>query len=266
MFRSLRRLYDWVLSWAETPYGALALAVLAFAEASFFPIPPDVLLIALCIGQRSRAMWFAGVCAFASLFGGAAGYLIGWGFWEATQHIFYAYIPGFTEDQFLYVRDLYERHDFWIVFMAAFTPIPYKVITITAGVCSINFPMFMLASVVGRSARFFLVATLIYFFGKPIRGFIEKRFNTLTVVFVILLIGGFFALKQFGHDDPPVPVSGEAPISVTAPEEAPVPDEHGESVDAPPGPLSSQDVGETSAMPASAGLGEPEERPLSTVP
>lgn len=252
MFRSLRRLYDWVLSWAETPYGTVALALLAFSEASFFPIPPDVLLIALCIGQRTRAMWFAGVCALASLFGGAAGYLIGWAFWETTQGFFYAFVPGFTEAQFLYVQERYAQYDVLIVFMAAFTPIPYKVITITAGVCSINFPMFMIASVVGRSARFFLVATLIYFFGKPIRGFIEKQFNALTVVFVILLVGGFIALKQFGHDDPPPPVPGEPGVSIEIPEDLPSGDAGALFVDTPPAAEAPADAVEQEDSPAPA--------------
>ncbi|MFP4499360.1 MAG: VTT domain-containing protein [Candidatus Hydrogenedentota bacterium] len=218
MFRWIRKLYDWVLSWANTPYGAVALAILAFSEASFFPIPPDVLLIALCVGQRQKALWFAGVCAIASLFGGAMGYLIGWGFWEATHQFFFTNVPGFTEGQFARAQALYTEYDFWIVFVAAFTPIPYKIITITAGVCVINFPMFMIASVVGRSARFFLVATLIYFFGAPIRNFIEARFNTLTVLFVILLVGGFIAIERFGHEKAyEAPIEEPGTPAVTAP-------------------------------------------------
>ncbi len=195
----IRTIYDWVLGWADSKYGVVALAVLSFAEASFFPIPPDVLLIALCIGMRKRAWWFASVCAVASLFGGALGYLIGWGFWEATDTLFYTYIPGFSEEKFNMVGELYDAYDFWVVFVAAFTPIPYKVITIAAGVFQINFPMFMVASLVGRSARFFLVAGLIYKFGEPIRNFIDKWFNILVVVFTVLLIGGFILLKQVGH-------------------------------------------------------------------
>ncbi len=195
----LRWLYDWVLSWAETPYGALALFVLAFAESSFFPIPPDVLLIALCVGQRKKALWFAGVCAVGSLFGGMAGYLIGWGMWGAVDQYFFAYVPGFTEEVFNAVSARYEEYGFAIVFTAAFTPIPYKVITIAAGVCTINFPLFMFASVVGRSARFFLVAGLMFFFGEKIKGFIDRWFNYLTILFAILLVGGFAALKLMGH-------------------------------------------------------------------
>ncbi len=191
----IRGLYDWVLHWAETPYGTAALAVLAFAEASFFPIPPDVLLIALCVGQRRKALWFALVCSAASLFGGIAGYGIGWGAWEIAGPFFFKYVPGFTHEIFDRIQDLYSRYDFWVVFTAAFTPIPYKVITIAAGVFRINFVMFLIASIVGRSARFFLVAGLLYYFGEPIRAFIDRWFNLLVVVFTVLLIGGFLAFK-----------------------------------------------------------------------
>lgn len=195
----LRRLYDWVLHWADTPYGGMALFLLAFAESSVFPIPPDVLLVALCVGERLKSFRFALICAAGSLLGGAAGYAIGWGAWSAVGPYFFAYVPGFSEDKFELVRGLYEQYDFWVVFVAAFTPIPYKVITIAAGVFSINFPMFMLASLIGRSARFFLVAGLLYVFGEPVRDFIDKRFDFLAIAFVILLIGGFVVLKLVAH-------------------------------------------------------------------
>lgn len=195
----IKRLYDWVLSWAETPYGAVALAVLAFAESSFFPIPPDVLLIALCLGVREKSYCFALICSVASVLGGIAGYMIGWGMWAAVDQWFFSYVPGFSEDKFEYVQGLYQDWDVWIVFIAAFTPIPYKVITITAGVFALNLPMFIFATIVGRSARFFLVAVLIRRYGEPIRDFIDKRFNLLTIVFVILLVGGFYVLKLLGH-------------------------------------------------------------------
>jgi membrane protein YqaA with SNARE-associated domain len=194
----VRSLYDWVLSWAETPYGSVALFLLAFAEASFFPIPPDVLLIALCVGKRSQALRFAAICTAGSVIGGALGYGLGWGAWGALDQYFYSYVPGFSEDKFNMVGGLYDTYNFWIVFVAAFTPIPYKVITIAAGVFQISFPMFMIASLVGRSARFFLVSGLLYYFGEPIKEFIDKWFNILVVLFTILLIGGF-ALLKFLH-------------------------------------------------------------------
>jgi membrane protein YqaA with SNARE-associated domain len=197
--RWLRRLYDWVLSWADTPYGMAALALLAFAESSFFPIPPDVLLIALVMGDRTKAFKFAAVCSVASLLGGIAGYAIGWGIWQSVDQYFFSYVPGFSEEKFLNVQQIYERWDFWVIFIAAFTPIPYKVITVTAGVFGINFFMFMLASAIGRSARFFLVSGLLYLYGEPIKEFIDRRFNVLTIIFAILLVGGFYLIEFVLH-------------------------------------------------------------------
>ena len=195
----VRRLYDWVLHWADTPYGIPALAALSFAESSFFPIPPDVLLIALVLGAPSRWFRIAAVCSVASVVGGICGYGIGIGLWHVVQGFFFDHIPGFTPDVFAHVRDLYEQWNFKLVFVAGFTPLPYKVITITAGVAEINFPIFVLASALSRSARFFLVAALLRRFGEPIRSFIDRYFNILSIVFVVLLLGGFVLLKQIAH-------------------------------------------------------------------
>lgn len=190
----VRRLYDWVLHWAETPYALPALFVLSFAESSFFPIPPDVLLIALCIGNVQKGYRFAAWCSIASVLGGMAGYGIGALLWtDGVRDFFTTYI--FSQEKFDYVGGLYEHWNFWIVFVAAFTPIPYKVITITAGVFGVNFPLFVLASAIGRSARFFLVAWLFRRFGPPIKDFIERRFGLVTVLGTALLIGGFLAFK-----------------------------------------------------------------------
>ena len=190
-----RHMYDWVLSFAHKKHSSTALAALSFAESSFFPIPPDVLLMPLCLSNRKRALWFATVCTLASVVGGVAGYGIGWGLWHLLQDFFFHYIPGFTEKNFNKVGALYEQYDFWIVFIAAFTPIPYKVITIAAGVFHINMPMFLIASAIGRGMRFYLIAILMWKFGAPIVKFIDKYFNLLCVVFTVLLIGGFAILK-----------------------------------------------------------------------
>jgi len=198
----LRRLYDWILHWAETKYGVPALFLLAMAESSFFPIPPDVLLIPLALGARSKAIRFALVCSVASIVGGIAGYGIGYFSWwsgaeaySAVALFFFNHIPGFSEQVFLNIQEKYEIYNFLIVFTAGFTPIPFKIITISAGAFSVNFPMFLLASTVSRSARFFLVALLIRKFGEPITAFIDKYFNILSLIFTILLIGGFLVLK-----------------------------------------------------------------------
>ena len=198
----LRRLYDWILHWAETKYGVPALFLLALAESSFFPIPPDVLLIPLALGARSKAIRFALVCSVASIVGGIAGYGIGYFTWwngaeaySAVALFFFNHIPGFTEQVFLNIQEKYEIYNFLIVFTAGFTPIPFKIITISSGAFSVNFPMFLLASTVSRSARFFMVALLIRQFGEPITAFIDKYFNLLSIIFTILLIGGFLVLK-----------------------------------------------------------------------
>jgi len=193
--RIFRRLYDWVLHWAETPYGALALFLLAVAESSVFPVPPDVLLIALSISLPHRAWYYATICSIGSVVGGVVGYLLGWGFWSLLADFFFTYVPGFTPQLFARVQALYAEHDFWVVFAAGFTPIPYKVITVAAGVFLINFPVFVLASMIGRSARFFLVAGLIRRYGPGIRSFVDRYFNLLSMIFLLLLIGGFLALK-----------------------------------------------------------------------
>lgn len=185
----IRRSYDWVLHWADTPYGVWALFLLAVAESSFFPVPPDVLLIALTLSRPKRWFRYALICSVGSVLGGVIGYVIGLGLWEAARPLFIPY--AFSQATFDRVVALYDKHDFWIVFIAAFTPIPYKAITITAGVCQISFVMFLVASVIGRSARFFLVAGLIRVFGEKMKTFIEKYFDLLTIAFTILLIGGF---------------------------------------------------------------------------
>jgi membrane protein YqaA with SNARE-associated domain len=189
----LRKLYDWVLHWAETPYGSWALFILAFAESSFFPVPPDVLLIALAISIPARAFRYALICSAGSVLGGAAGYIIGFEFMDLLGFRilnFYGLM-----DKYETISHLYERYNAWAVGIAGFTPIPYKVFTISAGAFKINFPIFLAASIVSRFARFFLVGWLIYKFGAEIRSFIDRYFNILCVVFMILLIGGFIIIK-----------------------------------------------------------------------
>jgi membrane protein YqaA with SNARE-associated domain len=190
-----RRLYDWVLHWADTPFGPPALGILCFAEASFFPIPPDPLLMALCLGAIKRSLRFAAIATAASALGGIAGYLIGAGAWQALGDFFFAYVPGVTPEAFEGIQELYARYDFWAVFMAGLTPIPYKVFTLSAGVFSINFPVFLMASVLSRGLRFFVVAGLLYRFGTPISRFIDRYFDLLSLVFGALIILGFLAIK-----------------------------------------------------------------------
>lgn len=191
----VRRLYDWVLHWADTPYGMTALFVLALAESSFFPIPPDPLLVALCLGAPKRSLRFAAVATVASVVGGVIGYGIGAGAWQVVEGWFYAYVPGVSPEAFAQVQGFYDRYDFWAIFLAGLTPIPYKVFTLSAGVFDINFGVFVVASVLSRGLRFFAVAGLIYRFGPPIARFIDRYFDLLAWAFAILLVGGFIVIK-----------------------------------------------------------------------
>lgn len=192
----VRRLYDWVLHWAETPYGGVALFALALAESSFFPIPPDPLLMALCLGAVKRSFRFAAIATAASVLGGVIGYAIGVGAWHLVEGWFYAFVPGVSPESFARVQGFYERWDFWAVFLAGLTPIPYKVFTLSAGVFKINFAVFVVASALSRGLRFFAVAALIHHYGSPIARFIDRYFNMLAWVFAILLVAGFALIKM----------------------------------------------------------------------
>lgn len=189
----MRRLYDWTVSWADKPQGTQALALLSFVESSFFPIPPDVLLIPLVFGAPKRWWKIALVCTIASVFGGIFGWYIGKFFWQSTQDFFFTYI--FSKEAFEAVENLYGEYAFLAILGAAFTPIPYKVFTIAAGVCNISLPVLIAASIVGRGGRFFLVAIIIYFVGPKAKPWIEKYFNTLATAFFILLVLGFVIIK-----------------------------------------------------------------------
>lgn len=189
----IRRLYHWVISLAAHPKAEFALFGVAFVESSFFPIPPDVLQIAMTLAERAKAFRHAFISAVGSVLGGIAGYGIGWGLWLAVKGFFIPYV--FSQDTFDNVQNLYQKYDFWCVFIAAFTPIPYKVFTIAAGVCQIAFLPFVVASAIGRAGRFFLVATLLYFFGERVKVLIEKYFEWITLLLAAGIIGGFMAVK-----------------------------------------------------------------------
>ncbi len=192
----VRKTYDWVIHWADTKYAIWALFFLAFAEASFFPIPPDVLLIAMGVAAPKRAVKFAAICLLGSVLGGMAGYSIGWGLWGMVDDFFFRVIPGFTPERFMHVASLYQDNAFLAVFTAGFTPIPYKIFTISAGVAEINFALFVLASICSRGLRFFLVSSALYVWGAKVKEIIEKYFNLVTIIFTVLLIGGFIVVKK----------------------------------------------------------------------
>lgn len=191
--RGLRRLYDWTLHWADTPYGSPALAILAFVESSFFPVPPDLLLIALSTGRPKRAFFYAGLATVFSVLGGLLGYYLGAALMttvgERIVHFYH------LDTQFQWVVERYQQAAFVSIFTAGLTPIPYKVFTLAAGAAKISIPVFVFASVLGRGLRFFGVATLLFFFGASVRQFIDRHFNHLAIAFTLLLVGGFFAVR-----------------------------------------------------------------------
>jgi membrane protein YqaA with SNARE-associated domain len=189
----LRKIYDWVLHWAGTPYAVPALFVLSFTESSFFPIPPDVLLIAMAIALPTRAFYFAAVCSVASVLGGMFGYYLGFEFMDIVGNKIVE-LYG-LEHKFEKIAGLYNENGGWAVAAAGFTPLPYKVFTLAAGAFKIDFGTFVVASLISRSARFFLLAGLIWKFGAPIKAYIEKYFNVLSLAFFALLFLGFLLIK-----------------------------------------------------------------------
>ena len=185
----ISELGHWVLAWGDSPWGALALFVLAFWESSFFPIPPDGLLIALAAGNLPFALGFSAISTLGSIFGAMLGYWIGMRGGRPLLNRLFA------EERILYVERQYQRRDVWAVTIAAFTPIPYKVFAIGAGAFRLNFRRFMLASLMGRGGRFFLVGLLITIFGTQVEAVVDEYFDVLAIAFVVLLILGFIVIR-----------------------------------------------------------------------
>ena len=188
----IRKLYDWTLSLAQSPHALWALAIVAFVESSFFPIPPDVLMIPMILAAPRRAFLIAGIATLSSVAGGLFGYLIGWGFFEMIgQPIFDFYGKADAVEEF---RASFNAYGAWAVLIAGVTPFPFKVITIMSGVTGLSLPVFIVASLIARALRFFLVAGLLWQFGTPIRAFIERRLGLVFTTFCVLLVGGFLLL------------------------------------------------------------------------
>ncbi|MEO9823108.1 MAG: YqaA family protein [Yoonia sp.] len=185
----LQRLYAWTLSLAQSPYALWALAVVAFVESSFFPIPPDVIMIPMIIAAPRRAFLIAGVATVASVLGGLFGYFIGYALFETIgQPIFDFYGKADAVAEF---SEKFNAYGAWAVLIAGVTPFPFKVITIMSGVTALSLPVFIISAIVARALRFFIVAALLWKFGEPIRDFIEKRLGLMFIIFCVLLLGGF---------------------------------------------------------------------------
>ncbi len=189
----MKRIYDWMMSKAGGKNAPAALGVVSFIESSFFPIPPDVMLIPMILANRQKAWWYATIATVTSVLGGILGYAIGYYLYDAVGlPILKFYGKEGALDGFIaFVQD----YGVPAIIVKGMTPIPYKVVTIAAGVAKMSFVPFMLASIVARAMRFYLVAGLLYYFGDPIREFIEKRLTLVTTIFVVLLVGGFVAVK-----------------------------------------------------------------------
>lgn len=191
----VRRIYDEVIHLSAKQHALFWLAVISFVESSFFPIPPDIMLIPMILATPKQAWKIAGVCTVASVIGAYLGYIIGFYFFQLIAEPllnFYGYLDKFNE-----FKNLYNEYGAWIVFGAGITPFPYKIITIASGVVHLNLAVFTVASIIARGLRFFLIAWLLYAYGEKMRTFIEKNLGWLSILFLVLLIGGFALLKLF---------------------------------------------------------------------
>jgi membrane protein YqaA with SNARE-associated domain len=189
----MRRLYDWMMRMAGHDKAPHALFWVAFVESSIFPIPPDVMLIPMILAKRAKAWLYATICTVGSVIGGIAGYAIGYYLFEYLgEPILKLYGYG---EKYKDAATLFNDWGVWILIAKGWTPFPYKVLTIAAGAFKMSFGPFILASIVARAMRFYLVAGLLYWFGEPIRDFIERRLSLVTTLFVILLVGGFVAIR-----------------------------------------------------------------------
>jgi membrane protein YqaA with SNARE-associated domain len=189
----LRNLYHRVLALAASPRAPLWLAVVAFAESSFFPIPPDALLIPMALAQPRRAWHFALICTVASVCGGALGYFIGYELFDQLAKPVLA-LYGYGA-KFAAFQAMYAEWGLWVILIKGMTPIPYKIVTIASGAARFNFWVFMAASAVTRGARFFIVATLLHFWGDAVKEFIERRLTLVTTALAVGIVGGFVALR-----------------------------------------------------------------------
>lgn len=193
MLSIVRKAYDWVLHWSSTPQAVPALFAISFMESSFFPIPPDVLLVAMSVTVPRRSFYFAMVCTVSSVLGGMFGYLLGYGFMELIGNWIVKLYH--LEDIFRKIGESYRRYEIWTMLVGSFLVHPYKIFTLASGALEVNFPLFTLTSIAGRGSRFFLIAALVYKFGAPVRQFIDKYFNLLFIAFSVVLIACIYAIK-----------------------------------------------------------------------
>jgi membrane protein YqaA with SNARE-associated domain len=189
----VKKTYDWIMNWASTPYALYALALLSFTESFFFPIPPDILLIAIAFSKPKHSFLYAGICSLSSVAGGIVGYFIGYFLFESIGKLIFDLYGGING--FETVKEYYNSKGAWMVLIGGFTPVPYKLITIASGVFLLDFKIFLICSIISRSARFFLESLLIFYFGEKIRLLLEKYFNLFTIFLFVTVILGFLLFK-----------------------------------------------------------------------
>ena len=191
----LKRLYNWTISLSESPRAPYALGAVSFAESSFFPIPPDVMLLPMALARPDKAWTYAAICTITSVIGGIVGYMIGSLLYDSVgQWLIAVYGLGDKLDGF---RELYQKWGHWIILIKGFTPIPYKLVTIASGLAGYDFIWFVILSIITRGARFFFLAGILNRYGEPLRRFIENNLVAVAVVLILAIVGGFAAVKLF---------------------------------------------------------------------
>ena len=189
----LKRLYDWTISLSESPRAPYALGAVSFAESSFFPVPPDVMLLPMAMARPERAWYYATICTITSVLGGILGYAIGYLLFDSVgQWLIKVYGLGDKLEAF---RTMYQQYGHWIILIKGMTPIPYKLVTIASGLAAYDFVWFVVLSILTRGARFFLLAGLLHKFGAPMRKFIEENLALMAILLVVTIIGGFYIAK-----------------------------------------------------------------------
>jgi membrane protein YqaA with SNARE-associated domain len=192
--RALKNLYHWMLEKARGPYAVPALGAVSFAESSFFPLPPDLMLIPMCLADRKRAFWFAFICTAGSIAGAIAGYAIGYFFYESIGKAVLNLYGG-SDAWYEKAKKLFDQYGAWIILIKGLTPFPFKVLTILSGMMKFDLAVFLVCSVITRAGRFFMVAGLLYVFGEKVRGFLEKHLEKALLGVLLLIVAGFVMVK-----------------------------------------------------------------------
>lgn len=195
MTENKSKLYQWLMHQANSPSARWILAAVAFAESSFFPLPPDFMLIPMVIANRTKAFILAAICSVSSVLGGILGYAIGFFFMSTLgQWVIDTY--G-LEQAFTSFQNTFQTYGFWIIALKGLTPIPYKLVTIASGASQLNLAMFILASVISRTVRFMMLASIFWYFGEDAKKLFEKHFKLFTIISILTIGAGFFILKAF---------------------------------------------------------------------